>query len=381
MGPILDDSISRFTYSLDELSLHNDVLFFVAVGNDGEENDPLSRIQSPSDVVHGIGVGAYTVRKGVRVRAPYSCKGPGREGAKTKPDFSAFGGCSQSPMHLLSVSPGMKVMECGTSFASPVAASLGAQANGLYDRATPLLTRCLLTHCAKHPGTDPDHELGHGCLPDSVDDVLHCSTNVVTIAYQGEVTPKGFYKLLIPIPENVTLPGLVTVSWTIGALCPIELTHPGDYTACCVEDTFYPNSSVYAFTLKQKGEKASKKTLHLTRDKDAIDALGKGWKRSDFPVSKSGNCYPTEVEQRNFDYKWDTVVRRSKSVYGSTLHKPFIVLHAIGRHAEVNRFPYAAAVTISAPRFEGDLHAEIVRRFPVLQPIRIRSEAEIQIKL
>ncbi|MGV3774508.1 MAG: S8 family peptidase [Verrucomicrobiales bacterium] len=381
VGPILDDTISRFTYSLDELSVNNDVLFFVAVGNDGHEPGSLNRIQSPSDLVHGIGVGAYTVRRGEKVRAPYSCKGPGREGAKTKPDFSAFGGCSQSPMHLLSVVPGMKIMECGTSFAAPIAASLGAQANGLYDRATPLLTRCLLTHCAKHPENDPDHELGHGCLPDSVEEVLNCSPNIVTVAYQGEVVPKTYYKLLIPIPENIDLPGLVTVSWTIGALCPLEITHPGDYTACCVEDTFYPDSNVYNFTLKQQGPNAPKKVLHLNRDKFTIEGLGKDWRQSDFPVSKSGNCYPTEIEKRVFDYKWDTIVRRSKRVYGNSLHKPFIVLHAIGRHAEINRFPYAAAVTISAPKYKGDLHAEIVRRFPVLQPIRIKNESEIQIRL
>ena len=57
-GPILDDSISRFTYALDKLAYEEDVLFVVAVGNDGE--NILNRIQAPADLVNGLGIGAYT---------------------------------------------------------------------------------------------------------------------------------------------------------------------------------------------------------------------------------------------------------------------------------------------------------------------------------
>jgi hypothetical protein len=378
-GPILDDTISRFTYVLDHLSINNDVLFFVAVGNDGE--DPAySRIQSPADLVHGVGVGAYTVRNGARVRAPYSCKGPGREGAKMKPDFAAFGGCTITPMHLLSTLHGMKILESGTSFATPLAASLGAQANGLYDRSTPLLTRALLTHCADHPSGEIDYELGHGCIPEKVEDILNCSTNSVTIAYQGELIPKSLYKLVIPMPENLTLSGNVSIRWTVAAMCPIEINHPGDYTSCCVEDTFYPHSEVYSFA-EAKGGKTRSKKFHIRDDKDKIASLGRGWRKSAFPAPRSGNCYPTEQEKRAVDYKWDTLVRRAVSLRADSLHKPFLVLHAIARHSLVDRFPYAAVVTISASGFAGDLHNEIVRRFPVLQPIRIRTESEIRVRI
>lgn len=377
IGPILDDTISRFTYTLDQLAINHDVLFFVAVGNDGE--DPkYHRIQSPSDLVHGVGVGAYTVRNGSKQRAPYSCKGPGREGAKIKPDFSSFGGCTLTPMHLLSTTPGMKILNYGTSVATPLASRIAAQANGLYDRATPLLTRALLTHSALHPVGDVDHELGHGCIPDDVDDVLNCSTKAVTIAYQGELVPKNFYKLVIPVPENISIPGTVEISWTIAAMCPVEINHPGDYTSCCIEDTFYPHSDVYIFG--NAVEKSSKR-YNVREEKDAILTLGKGWKRSAFPVPKSGNRYPTEQEKRSIEYKWDTIVRRSVSMRANSLHKPFLVLHAIGRHSELERFPYAAVVTISAPKFTGDLHNEIVRRFPVLQPIRVKTEAEIRVRI
>ncbi|MCW9020449.1 MAG: S8 family serine peptidase, partial [Flavobacteriales bacterium] len=50
-GPILDDNISRFTYSCDLLSKTYEVLFCVAVGNDGEVTG-YNRIQSPADSVN-----------------------------------------------------------------------------------------------------------------------------------------------------------------------------------------------------------------------------------------------------------------------------------------------------------------------------------------
>ena len=380
-GPILDDAISRFTYVLDQLSIGQDVLFFVAVGNNGE--DPkYHRIQAPSDAVHALGVGAFTVRDGIRMRAPYSCKGPGREGAKIKPDLLAFGGCDVSRIHLVSTSPGMKILDSGTSFASPIAASLGAQTNGLFDRATPLLTRALLTHCAVHPAHEADHEMGHGFIVDSVDEILNCSTTSVTIAYQDNLVPKSFYKLLIPLPDNLSIPGTLRISWTIAAMCPIEFDHPGDYTACCIEDTFYPHSEMFSFSLDVKDQKKQQRRLNVITDKAEIARLGKLWKKSEFPVSRSGNVYPkAEQELRELDYKWDTVVRRSVTVRADSLRNPFLVLHAIGRHAEVNRFPYAAVVTISAPKYQSDLHNEIVRRFPVLQPIRVRTESEIRIRI
>ncbi len=101
-GPIREDSISRFTYVLDSLAVLHKVSFVVAVGNDGDDPD-YNRIQPPSDVVHGLGVGAYTNVKDKPVHASYSCHGPGRECGKIKPDISALGGSADYPVHLVSV--------------------------------------------------------------------------------------------------------------------------------------------------------------------------------------------------------------------------------------------------------------------------------------
>src|SRR5262249_19175005 len=116
-GPILDDTISRFTFVLDTLSVAHKVAFVVAVGNDGAIVGQ-DRIQSPSDMVHGLGVGSFSLANGSPVPASYSCKGPGRECGKIKPDVVAFGGCPNAPIHLISTKHGSKVPAWGTSFAS-----------------------------------------------------------------------------------------------------------------------------------------------------------------------------------------------------------------------------------------------------------------------
>jgi hypothetical protein len=74
-------------------------------------------------------------------------------------------------------------------------------------------------------------------------------------------------------------------------------------------------------------------------------------------------------------------VRRHVSKLANSLDEPFLILHAIPRHGATERLDYAAVVTVSAPKFNGDLNDEVLRRFPALQPIRLRSEAEIRVQI
>ena len=71
-GPVQDDIVSRFTEVTDRLSFEYEKLFVVAVGNDGDLPDELSRIQAPADGVNHLAVGAHvpeitgTVKGGVK---------------------------------------------------------------------------------------------------------------------------------------------------------------------------------------------------------------------------------------------------------------------------------------------------------------------------
>lgn len=378
-GPILDDSISRFTYVLDSLAERHKVAFFVAVGNDGRMKG-LDRIQSPADLVNGVGVGAYSLNGNGPIRAPYSCIGPGRECAKNKPDFAAFGGCENTPIHLLSTQNGEKKLTMGTSFASPDAARIGAVGADIFERANPLLARALLLHTAKHPRKTPDWELGHGCIVESPDDLLYGPEKGVTTVFQGEVLLTKYVKLPIPFPNDLEIPGYATITWTIGALVPIDPSHPGDYTGCCIQDTLYPNSNAFRFSKVEAGKRKTRKVDIVNDAAMAGQLLSDGWAQASFPESVSGNQYLTESSQR-LDCKWEPMVRRSKRMSATRVVNPFLVLHGIPRNNTTGSFDYVAVVTIEAPKYEGDLYSDIRTRFSALAPIRIRSEAEIRIQI
>jgi hypothetical protein len=381
-GPILDDEISRFTYALDSLATANKVTFCVAVGNDGEAGPGLDRIQAPSDIVNGLGVGAHTTRNGRTVHAPYSCKGPGRECGKIKPDLVAFGGCDQQPIQLISHTPGLKLLNRGTSFASPIVASLSGQAVASYDRGTALLSRALLIHTAQHPEGKPDHLFGHGLVQPSLDDIFRCQDQEVTILFQGDILPRKMVRLPILLPLGLNLQGNVNITWTIAVLPLVSPNHPSDYTLGCIEDTFYPNTQVFNFTTTDNNGKIKSKRLHLNDDADKVLELRSlGWNKSSFPATQSGNRYPTEQERRSLDYKWETIVRHNISKRAASLHDPFLILHAIPRNEASARMDYAAIVTISAPKYSGDLYNDVLRRFTALQPIRIRSQEELRVRI
>lgn len=383
-GPIEDDTLSRFTYVLDTLASNHKVTFCVAVGNDGDVADE-ERVQSPSDMVHGLGVGAFTLNGTEPVHAPYSCQGPGRECGKVKPDLVAFGGCENTPIHLVSTVSGQKVLWWGTSFASPIASRLNAQAIDSFERSTPLLGRALLVHGADYPGKKRDAKksdsfFGHGCLPELIDDLLLCEEHTVTVIFQGDILPGRMAKLPIPWPATAKMTGMINVHWTVAALAPVDPMHPSDYTSCCLVETFYPNQHRYEFR-PPKGEKAKNKRLHLVSDNAEVQALkASGWKQSEWPLSESGNKYQDEDERR-LDCKWESIVRRAKSKRADKVESPFMTLHAIGRNGASDRFDYVVVVTLEAPKFTGDLYTEIRQQYPALVPIRLRTEAETRIQI
>ncbi len=382
-GPIDDDPVSRFTYVLDSLAVAHKVTFCVAVGNDGDVEGE-SRIQSPSDLVHGLGVGAYTLEGDRVVHADYSCHGPGRECGKIKPDVTAFGGCEVRPTHLVSVDPNQKVLDWGTSYAAPIASALTAQAAESFERSSALLGRALMVHTASHPDGDPDHLLGHGVIERSIDEVLLCDEHSVTVVFQGGLVPKQVVRLPIPWTGKQEVSGTVDITWTIAALSGIDPSHPGDYTSCCLEDTFYPNESKFRFSAPSDWTgRPKQRILHVEKDKDEAESLiAQGWKCSHTPVSDSGNQYRDELSRRKLDCKWESIVRRYKpNKPGKGIERPFLTLHAIGRNGASQRFDYAVAVTLRAKTFSGDLYTVVRNEFPALAPIRLRTEAETRIQI
>lgn len=386
-GAIVDDSISRFTYAIDRLSYdvgenESNPLFCVAVGNDGQLSKPLNRIQSPSDIVNGLGIGAYTICvNGSKKRAEYSCTGAGREGAKTKPELLEFGGSLDRPFVLVGSKPNALAASAGTSFASPLAVHKIGQLMALSQNIVPHLGRTLLIHNAETISDCSMEEQGFGICPDNAEDILLCEDTRVTILYAGVLEPTQIVRLPVFSPKINKVKGNVTVKWTITTIVDPYMNDPDAYTNNCIEDTFVPHEMVYWF--RKQGETPIK--LNLLDDHSILTAerlLDSGYSKSDFPASQPAKKYWAEKDLRSCELKWDTVIKKYQRMRGSSLLNPVITLHAMGRNGFQNHsFRYFAVVSIEAPNFTGSLYDAILQTYRNLTPIEIRNANRIMISM
>jgi Subtilase family len=379
-GPILDTDVHRFTYSLDLLSKIHNVLFCVAVGNDGDM-DGYDRIQSPSDMVNGIAVSAFSVNNNKVERAFYSCIGPGREGNKLKPDISAFGGCDRNPIQLIGDKPNSRTYIYGTSFASPLTAALCGKLIGKSnDILTNLTSRALLLHQSKNPESNKHcTSIGHGLLPESINDMMNCKDRSYTLIFEGEVDRTKYREFEIPWINNIQS-GKVNLNWTVAVQTLIDPNSPEDYTTSSIELSFYPNS--HKFTFSDPDSTSKKKIDILENPQQAANLEALGWKKSGTPVSDSvPKQFLPEGELRK-ELKWDTIDTRVVPKMAKSLKNPIFQVHALGRgHRNANaKVKFAIVLTIEATAAEIDLYDTIVQYYPLLLPVNIDIPVEVKIQ-
>ncbi|MGG8495202.1 S8 family peptidase [Tenacibaculum sp. TC6] len=384
-GPIYDDSISRFTFSCDQLSKKYNILFCIAVGNDGDV-DGYDRIQSPSDSVNNLAVGAYTKKDGEIVRAPYSSIGPGREGNKMKPDIMAFGGCDQHPIHLISNTVGKKSWNMGTSFASPLvarnAALLVGESNGVI---SPLVAKTLLIHRAVKKEKTYSYEMGHGSMLDSIDDITNCGENSYTLIYKGEIQTGKYAEFPIPWDESID-EGTVEFNWTASVLTDVDHLSSDDYTSSTVETTFYPNKNKYQFknvnNIEIDGKIPKTKIIDIVANQKEYEVLlEQGWEQSKYPVTNSAvTQFKSESELRN-DLKWDSLDIRSINKKANGISNPVFHIHALGRgnRAKNDKVSFSLLLSVRAPKAKVDIYNKILNKYSALVPLRIETNVDIQV--
>lgn len=385
-GAIIDDEINRFTYVCDKLTYDVEEgevnpLFCVAAGNDGKLEEPFNRVQSPADMINGIAVGAYTFSPlNDKCRATYSCIGPGREGAKMKPDLLEFGGSIDRPF--IALKTGNEIEgTLGTSYAGPVVAGKVGRLMAASDQIVPHLGRALLIHNAESDGCEGSVEEGFGYCVEDVEELLNCPDNKVTILYEGEITSSASVRLPIFMPEISSVKGNARVRWTICTVVNPNLNDPDAYTNNCIEDTLYPNEM--KFTFRKTGHKDEKINLLLQEDiEKAAQLLKEGYRKSDLPISKPAKKSFREADLRNSDFKWDTIIRKEVSMRCNSFLNPFLSLHAIGRDEfEHETIRYFVVITVDAPNVEGSLYDNILQTYPELVPIQIQSMNRVMAKV
>ncbi len=382
-GPIEDDLPSRFSYALDRLAREHNVVFVTAVGNDGDSPGGHDRIQSPADAVNNLGVGAYRLdSKGKPEHATYSCKGPGRSGGMVKPDVVSFGGCAARPFFMFCPELGVILGETGTSYAAPCVASVAAGLGPAAGPQAPLSAeaiRALIIHSAEQiPGALKTH-VGHGIAARTVEQALICTPTRVSVLYQGVLSPMDSWKLPFLLPPEFNGGGRVRFSWTVVLSPEVELGSPSEYALGGVELAFRPHSEIYMYTepFDSLDPKRKRKTerLHLTRDQARIAALTlQGWKPALHPATSGSKTGLKEDALREMNGKWETVVRAETGKLADSVSEPLLTLSVLGRRGWGNKNPalrarYAAVLTVDAPKYGGDLYADIRAHYPVLVPL------------
>lgn len=110
--------------------------------------------------------------------------------------------------------------------------------------------------------------------------------------------------------------------------------------------------------------------------------LEQGYKMSELPVSGAAKTDKSENALRNKDLKWDTVIKKTKSMRASSLLNPFLTLHAIGRNGyEHESIKYFVAVTIEVKGYKGNLYDNILQTYSSLLPIEIHNVSKVMVPI
>jgi len=379
VGQIIDDHISRFTFACDLLIQKHGILFCTAVGNDGEI-EGYNRIQAPSDMVNGLAVGAYAKVDGKVFKAPYSCVGPGREGNKLKPDLSAFGGCAQNPIQLMSCEIDSRIFNRGTSFSSPLVSAAAANLVGYSnDVINSFIARVLVVHGVSESNEGHDFDLGHGILPDDIQLLVTCPEKSYTIIYNGEVAPGKYIELPIPWTEEIQN-GKAYFRWTVATQTNVDPQSPDDYSTSSVVTSFYPNTSKFLF---KRGK--SQKAVDIMKETEKVTKLlSEGWiMDASFPVSESGQSpYQAENDLRA-DFKWDSIETRRKNKNASMVNNPMFHLHALerGKRYKSEKIKYTLILTIVVSESGVDLYSKVRNKYRALLPIDLNIDNRISVNV
>lgn len=211
---------------LDALSDRYGVLFVIAAGNFSSTplrawpNPPdfsgQDRISMPAESARGLTVGSVAhvnAHVAAGSPSPFSRRGPGP--AKTpKPDITHRGGNQDATGNfggsgVRSLLPDGRIAESiGTSFATPLAATLAANAWQAMEQqghaVRPEMVKALMIHAAalSSPNFKPDERNYHGTgVPDSVMETLFCRPDTFTLLFDAEMYDGIFWeKTPFPIP-------------------------------------------------------------------------------------------------------------------------------------------------------------------------------------
>ena len=381
LGPTLavedDMEPNRWTAELDRLAWERDIVFVVAAGNDGNEDQTtgLHRVQVPADMANAVSVGACDLPAPSRgwARAPYSSMGPGRPGSRTQPLGVQFGGVDDRMFDVLRAD-GSFLEATGTSFSAPVVTHALADLTTRLPRVNSSVLRAFAVHFTeRHRAYKARRdELGFGRLPLSFANALDCTPDEVHVLFIDQITRGDILGYRLPLPKSLS--GAVKMSVTLAYASPVEPTQPTEYTSASLELTLRPNRNIFRFS-PPSGSSEKGRAVDLT-SAEARTLLVSGWTSSQEPVTKTlaGSASLNEADLRDSG-KWETLRHHRVNFAAGEIDDARLEVRYVARRAGAldgspTEVPFAILVTVSDPSANGTLYDKVATQFAALRPVQ-----------
>ncbi len=319
----------RFTAEIDLLASEHDITFLIAAGNlqahERRTRSPLGldRVKAPADAVNAIGVGACDAPKPpAPKRSDYSCWGPGRPGLRLAPLGVSFGGSLTGDAFLGAAPGGAYQEDCGTSYATPVAARGLATLLGelAAEHRTTNVLRAFAAHYAHPPAQRELDAVGYGRFASDYRPLLECPEGTVTVLMTDTLTRGLTQAYPLPYPHSGVI-GRVRVRWTVSFLTPVDPAEAAEYTLSGVEVQFRPDIARYRLEPPYPGA-GKARDVDAAKDKDLIaEHVANGWRLSTNAKTRGGNAIRSEQVRREAGM-WETVVRYEDSLLAAVSTAP-----------------------------------------------------------
>ncbi len=389
LGPTLavedDMEPNRWTSELDQLAWEKDVLFVVAAGNDGHQDQitGLHRVQVPADMANGMAVGACDAPAPEKpwARAPYSSMGPGRHGARVQPLGVQFGGSDDRMFNVLRAD-GSFLEASGTSFAAPVTTHALADLVTRLPRVNSSVLRAFAAHFAERPRNHVKlrDEVGYGRQPVTFDDLLECAPNEAHVLYVDEIERGDLLGYQVPVADSTSSD--VQLHITLAYASPVDSTQPTEYTSASLELVLRPHHRIHTFT-PPKGRTDKKQILDIGGTA-ARSLLAQGWTPSQEPVTKTLGATKTGASEAQLrdSGKWETVRHFRVTLKPGEIELPRLELSYVARRSGAldnspTKIPFALLISVVDESGATDVYDSIRARFGPLRPVQ-RARTRLQ---
>lgn len=389
LGPSMavedDMEPNRWTSELDQLAWEKDVLFVVAAGNDGDQDQAtgLHRVQVPADMANGIAVGACDAPAPETpwARAPYSSMGPGRHGARVQPLGVQFGGTDARLFNVVRAD-GSFLEAAGTSFAAPVTTHALADLVTRLPRVNSSVLRAFSTHFAERPRNHVKlrDEVGYGRQPLDFGELLNCTASEAHVLYVDEIERGNLLGYQVAMPDPVASD--VKLQITLAYASPVDPTQPTEYTSASLELILRPHHRVHSFR-PPKGLVQKSRVLDIG-SREARGLLAQGWSPSQEPVTKTLGAAKggaSEAQLRDSG-KWETVRHYRVTLRPGEVELPRLELSYVARRSGAldnspTTIPFALLLSVIDESGTTEVYDAVRSRFGNLRPAQ-RARTRLQ---